>query len=57
MTVASGNESMGSSHKDVGTKTPRCALLKAFEEKKCFTDCMMLSIQFGLKYIGLFCCV
>ena len=29
MTVANGNESMGPSHKEVGTKTPRCALLKA----------------------------
>ena len=30
MTVANGNESMGPSHKEVGTKTPRHALLKAF---------------------------
>jgi len=30
MTVASGNESMGPSHKEVGTKTPQRALLKAF---------------------------
>ena len=28
--MANGNESMGPSHKEVGTKTPRCALLKAF---------------------------
>ena len=33
-TVANGNESMGPSHKEVGTKTPRCALLKAFPKKK-----------------------
>ena len=32
-TVANGNESMGPSHKEVGTKTPRCALLKAFRKK------------------------
>ena len=49
MTVASGKESIGPSHKEVvGTKTPRCALLKAFR-KKCFTDRTLLSIQFGLK--------
>ena len=55
MTVASGNDSMGPSHKEVGTKKPRCALLKAFrklnKQKKCFTDRTLLSIQFGLKYI------
>ena len=34
MTVLSGNESMGPSHKEVGTKTPRCALLKAVKKKK-----------------------
>ena len=33
-TVANGNESMGPCHKEVGTKTPRCALLKAFKKKK-----------------------
>ena len=33
-TVTNGNESMGPSHKEVGTKTPRCALLKAFKKKK-----------------------
>ena len=33
-TVANGNKSMGPSHKEVGTKTPRCALLKAFKKKK-----------------------
>ena len=32
-TVANGNESMGPSHKEVGTKTPQCALLKAFLKK------------------------
>ena len=32
--MASGNESMGPSHKEVGTKTPWCALLKAFKKKK-----------------------
>ena len=32
-TVANGNESMGPSHKEVGTKTPWCALLKAFPKK------------------------
>ena len=32
-TVANGNESMGPSHKEVGSKTPRCALLKAFRKK------------------------
>ena len=47
----SGNESMEPSHKVVGTKTPRCALLKAFK-KKCFTDRTLLSIQFGLKYMS-----
>ena len=31
--MANGNESMGPSHKEVGTKTPRCALLKAFPKK------------------------
>ena len=31
--MANGNESMGPSHKEVGTKTPRCALLKAFRKK------------------------
>ena len=51
MTVASGNDSMGPSHKEVGTKTPRCALLTAFK-KKCFTDHTLLSIQFGLKYMS-----
>ena len=50
-TVANGNESMGPSHKEMGTKTPRCALLKAFR-KKCFTDRTLLSIQFGLKYMS-----
>ena len=29
-TVANGNDSMGPSHKEMGTKKPRCALLKAF---------------------------
>ena len=38
------------SHKEVGTKTPRCALLKAFR-KKCFTDRTLLSIQFGLSVL------
>ena len=33
-TVANGNESMGPSHKEVGTKTLRCALLKAYPKKK-----------------------
>ena len=33
MTVANGSESTGPSHKEVGTKTPRCALLKAFPKK------------------------
>ena len=32
--MASGNESMGPSHKEVGTKTPRYALLKAFRKRK-----------------------
>ena len=32
--MANGNESMGPSHKEVGIKTPRCALLKAFRKKK-----------------------
>ena len=32
--MANGNESMGPSHKEVGTKTPLCALLKAFRKKK-----------------------
>ena len=32
-TVANGNESMGPSHKEMGTKTPRCALQKAFRKK------------------------
>ena len=50
--AANGNESMGPSHKEVGTKTPRCALLKAFPKKKCFTDGTLLSIQFGLKYMS-----
>ena len=50
--MASGNESMGPSHKEVGTKTPRCALLKAFRKKKCFTDRTLLSNQFGLKYMS-----
>ena len=36
---------------EVGTKPPRCALLKAFP-KKCFTDRTLLSIQFGLKYMS-----
>ena len=36
------NESMGPSHKEVGTKTPRCALLKALKKKKCFTDRTLL---------------
>ena len=31
-TVANGNESMGPSHKEVRTKTPRCALLKGFRK-------------------------
>ena len=31
--MASGNDSMGPSHKEEGTKTPRCALLKAFRKK------------------------
>ena len=31
--MANGNESLGPSHKEVGTKTPRCALLKAFPQK------------------------
>ena len=48
----SGNESMGPSHKEVGTKTPRCALLKAFrKKKKCFTDRTLLSNQFGLSVL------
>ena len=51
MTVTNGNESMGPSHKEVGTKTPRCALLKAFR-KKCFIDRTLLSIKFGLKYMS-----
>ena len=33
MTVANGNELMGPSHKEVGTETPQCALLKAFPLK------------------------
>ena len=45
--MANGNESMGPSHKEVGTKTPRCALLKAFR-KKFFTDRTLLDNQFGL---------
>ena len=32
--MANGNESMGPSHKEVGTKTPRCALLKDLKKKK-----------------------
>ena len=32
--MANGNESMGPSQKEAGTKTPRCALLKAFRKKK-----------------------
>ena len=32
--MANGNESMGPSHKEVGTQTPRCALLKALKKKK-----------------------
>ena len=32
--MENGNESMGPSHKEVGTKTPRCALLKAFRKTK-----------------------
>ena len=31
--MANGNESMGPSHKEVGTKTTRCALLKALNKK------------------------
>ena len=31
--MASGNESMGPSHKEVGTKTPWCALLRALKKK------------------------
>ena len=31
--MVNGNESMGPSHKEVGTRTPRCALLKAFPKK------------------------
>ena len=31
--MANGNESMGPSHKEVGTKTARCALLKAFRKQ------------------------
>ena len=47
-TAANGNESMGPSHKEVGTKTPRCALLKALKKiKKCFTDRTLLSIHLG----------
>ena len=42
----SGSESMGPSHKEVGTKTPRCALLKAFP-KKCFTDRTLLTFSLG----------
>ena len=33
MTVANGNESMGPSYKEVGTRTPQCALLKALKNK------------------------
>ena len=38
--MANGNESIGPSHKEVGSKTRRCALLKAFrkKKKKSFTD-------------------
>ena len=41
----------------MGTKTPRCALLKALKKKKkkkkkCFTERTLLSIQFGLKYMS-----
>ena len=32
--MANGNESMGPSHKEVGTKTPRCTLLEAFRKEK-----------------------
>ena len=32
--MANGNESMGPSHKEVGTKIPRCALLKALKKEK-----------------------
>ena len=31
--MANGNESMGPSHKEVGAKTPRCALLKTFQKQ------------------------
>ena len=34
MTVANGYKSMGPSHKEVGTKTPQCVLLKACPKKK-----------------------
>ena len=32
-TAANGNESIRPSHKEVGTKTPRCALLKVYIKK------------------------
>ena len=50
--MANGNESIGPSHKEVGTKTPRCALLKALKKKKKMlhrSHRTLLSIQFGLK--------
>ena len=53
--MANGNESMGPSYKEVGTRTLRCALLKALKIYlffKCFTDRTLLSIQFGLKYMS-----
>ena len=58
--MANGNESMGPSHKEVGTITPRCVLLKAFQKEKRkkkkkktnFTDRTLLIIQFGLKYMS-----
>ena len=34
MKPENGNESMGPRHKEVVTKTPRCALLKALKKKK-----------------------
>ena len=41
---------MEPSHKEVGTKTPRCSVINAFRIIF-FTDCTLLRIQLGLKYM------
>ena len=51
MTVANGNELMGPSHKEVGTETPQCALLKAFPLKMLHRS-PPANIQFGFKYMS-----